>query len=301
MKTLEIGNKKVECADDWDELSIKQAQRILYFADRFHRQKIEYNVFLLRSLFTILGIKRNLRAIWKENFRARYLQIKKLDNYRLLIDALTGFILKIKDGQVSLDYTATNNHFPELRLRFARYYGPEDLIANISFDQFRSASNYINEYQEDNDEHYLWLAFASLYLRARPFLFLRKLFPGYSGIKTLSFNDRTVKRKAKLFKRTIPAYKRNAVISMFENSARYIMSEDLVIDGNTVNLSPLFKQDESKSPGIGLLSILYGVADGNAFGNVDQAGRRSFLDILLYLYNSHLMAEKSKPKSNNNE
>jgi hypothetical protein len=69
----------------------------------------------------------------------------------------------------------------------------------------------------------------------------------------------------------------------YQANLNYISSENMVINGITVNFAPLFSSVRKEND-LGMIAVHYDLAASGVFGNVDQVAERNLYDVLMRLY-----------------
>ena len=115
------------------------------------------------------------------------------------------------------------------------------------------------------------------------------------------FNRERIERHAKRLT-GIPHWQSFAILLWFTWCVNYLQTGDLILGGQTVNLSPLFPKKNEDSgeigtAGLGWTGVLYGIAKEGIFGDIDRADKAGLFDILLFMYNNHIQNEKTKIKT----
>ena len=188
--------------------------------------------------------------------------------------------------------------------RIGKLYGPADALQDITFCEYRVAHSHYAAYLNSHDEHDLNQLIAVLYRPAKPVLWWKKMLPTYDGQVRIPFHaksnplffDDRVKEIAKL-----PIAVRYGIFLFFSGCEQFLAKGTLNVDGKSIDLSIIYeKPDESDdSPDIGLVGILYSLAETKVFGNIEETDNQNLYDIMIRLYQvvKQAKAMESKYKS----
>lgn len=152
-----------------------------------------------------------------------------------------------------LCYDTILNHFPEQ----GKLYGPAHLLSDITFGEFRSALEELEEYfasqselnSDSESQHALNRFIACLYRPNRKNYKKLKSSESFDGSLREPFNRNLIEKNAHLAKR-IPHEVKVIIMMWFTYCVRYIQSEELVVSGRTISLKSLFpsgKRSKSKA------------------------------------------------------
>lgn len=198
--------------------------------------------------------------------------------------------------------TFSHNFIPVIA---GKYHGPADALQDITFCEYRTAHTYFVSYLQTQDEADLNRLIAVLYRRRKPLLWLRKLLPGYDGQQRVPFTSKSnpilvEKRAARIA--TLPMAIRYGIFLYYSGSERYLATGKPVIDGKEIDFSILYEGSErdADSPDIGLIGILYGLAESKVFGSIQETDNQNLYDVMVRLYQvvKQNKALESKLKTN---
>ena len=182
-----------------------------------------------------------------------------------------------------------------------KYYGPEDGLSNCTFCEYRTAYGYYKAYLNSKQEDDLNHLIAVLYRPKRKFLCVRRELPGYDGqlrtLFTAKSNPRFIETRAMQIGKLSMAI-RYGIFLFFAGCNEYLTSGEITIEENKIDLSLLYKKSSSDSPdpGIGLVGLLYSIAETHIFGSIDETDNQNIYDIMIRLYQVMKQFEAMKPK-----
>jgi len=298
MKTLEIPEKGIllELPDHWDEMTSEQVCFVLKQAFLFTNGSIDHNDFIIRVFYKLAGIKRNVRTIFWEMLVPKSLLLDKNANAYQLAEYYTSFMLKPLEEGFEINFDTVLNFLPEVKIGRTVYHGPADLLSDITFGEFRSAVEGMNEFFKHQEQPALNRMIACLYRPSDP----QQNPDDHSGRKREPFNRIKSARHSNQL-RKLKDWQRLMILTWFSSCINHIKRNDIEIEGRLINLSPIFPEpdefDGSRSaPGLGWTGILFGVSKEGVFGDIRQTDEASFFDVLLFMYDNHLQMQKINKK-----
>lgn len=276
MHVIEIPEKgkTVEIPSNWDECSIEELNLILKFAFQVSSGELSYGEFRLKvfCLLTSFQVSQN----YHYNNRLGLLDNLNENIYKLSAELCSWCFLEtgnMKDNKFQLNYNSVRNPFPSIEIKGIKYSGPDDLLGNLTFSEFRNAISLMQEYfqcvqvQDTTDTELALDNFISILYKCE----------GCSAVLT---------------------YVKHSVLIWFCYCINYIQTEPIIIDGNELDIYLLFPKNGSSSTNVkqslGWSGLLFEVAESGIFGNVEAADKTNLFQILAFLYKKYLDNKKSK-------
>jgi len=293
MHTIEIPGYDgvISIPSDWNELDRKTVLEIVALSMKMSAGVIDEDQMIIGSFYVIAQVKRNWRSILKERLMPDHLRESKFANTYQIAKEITGFLFLPENPEqpgkkLELNFDSVLNFLPVIQVkRDLKYRGPKDLLSDLTFGEFIEAMNNMNAYFSSKDEQQLNDFIAALYR------------PGdVDGIRAPMTEHYRVYSKP-IGK--IPAAEKFCILLWFTTCIKYIKSEDLDINGSTINFSVLFPSGASggkKSGNIGWQSLLYGVAKEGLFGDIRATYTSKLFDVLLFMYDNHYKQLKLNSK-----
>ncbi|MFZ4523767.1 MAG: hypothetical protein ACOYNC_18840 [Bacteroidales bacterium] len=180
----------------------------------------------------------------------------------------------------------TRNFIPMI---CGNYHGPMDAVQDITFAEYRLAHSHYAAYLESQSETDLNHLIAVLYRPAKRFLWFKKLLPSFDGQVRVPltaksnplFLEARVQAIAKL-----PMAIRYGIFLFFSGCEQFLSTGTLNVDGKTIDLSIIYQRedDSDDSPDIGLVGILYSLAETKVFGSIEETDSQNLYDIMIRLY-----------------
>ena len=173
------------------------------------------------------------------------------------------------------------------------YYGPEDALLNITFDEFLAAIGHYNSYTKTSSVSDLNQLIATLYRPKKPETPHNTL-TNYHGDVRQEFYQTNIAIRAKALETLAPGIKLGVKL-FFEACIQYITTATNVnVQGNSIDLTVLFKGKSKQDNSIGMLNVLFSLAETNVFGDKEKTGKERYWTILLKLHQNHIDAQTQK-------
>lgn len=278
MHTIEIPdkNKIIQIPADWDDCTPEQARYLLHLAFEVMSGQLSIGAFRIK-VFTYLtgltlGFSYHVRQRLKLNSEVNGMIYQ-------LSEQLCGWVFDKKDDETyELRFETVINFFPVLA---KSYYGPEDLLSDLTLGEFKTALSVVDQYFESKDEEALAMEYLNLFLS----ILYR---PKISGAKVLfreHIPDPSVFAK-------VPLWQKQCIVIWFTYCVKCLQSEELTINGIDVDLSVLFPKSEaarggSRKVNLGWTGILLDIAESGVFGDAAHASQTPLYDVLIFLLKKH--------------
>lgn len=227
--------------------------------------------------------------------RKQYVYHTKREKYYLMVDRLAerfDWLFTFENNLVSINFNTTENILPTL----SGLVGPQSHGADLSFGEFRTVVDIMQQYNEDSSPDTLDALVGSLY--RRPATKTKR--NDFNGSFRQPFNKHNIERYAKKAKDIRDEYK-YVVYLWFANFCKYLIEGTFYIEGKEVEFSSIFQTNEDPdakqtNDSLGMLSILFTLSDAGTFGNVQETDNALLLDVMLKLLNDYNLAKELKKK-----
>jgi hypothetical protein len=303
MKTFQVSgrNEITEVPSEWEELSAGQVDQLLRMALTSKEENLDFDGFIVRSFYIVANIKRDMLSVIREKLLPALTRREKFINTYLLAKPYTDFMFKAVENPETKEvtrvfkYDTVVNFLPSFEIFGIKYFGPDTLITDLSFGEFRFALEEMNEYFRTKEIESLNRMIAVLYRPHDPKIPQHK----NQGREREPLNMFLIDKYAKKINR-LPNYKKLMILSWFTNCINAIKEADLTISGREICFEPLFPKpdpDAKPSAGIGWTGILYSISKEGLFGDTEKTDATNLFSVLLYMYDNHLQNMNSKPQS----
>ena len=177
------------------------------------------------------------------------------------------------------------------------FHGPQDALQDITFREYRMAHDFMKKYVKTGEEEHLNYMIAVLYRPKKRFLWIRKQFGNFNGDEKISFTSRSnpdllKKRAGKISK--LPLALRYCVFLFMTGCEDYLATGEPEIGDSKMKLSILYEknEDSDEQEGIGLVGLLYSLAETKVFGTIEETDNQNLWDVMARLYQVMLQMKK---------
>ncbi|MEI6901085.1 MAG: hypothetical protein WCL00_14510 [Bacteroidota bacterium] len=270
------------------EIGEMNEDQFIYFIDLVLQYLMGYipiSEFKTKLVVKLLEIRVNLQSRFmpereKEQAYAEIFRISELmDSF---FEEIEQDGKKIKSFKLSF----TKNFIPKILNKF---YGPADALQDITFAEYRIAHSYYAAYLDSHSENDLNHLIAVLYRPAKSLLWLRRLLPSYDGQSRVPFTAKSnplfLESRVKAIA-MLPLPIRYGIFLFFSGCEEFLAKGIVNVDGKNIDFSIIYEkpEDDSDSPDIGLVGILYSLAETKVFGSIEETDGQNLYDIMIRLY-----------------
>lgn len=295
MHTIEIpdNDKVITIPSHWDECMPEQLAYILQRAFEVVSGTIDVNAFRVLVFAKLTGFQPNTRYYFTKRMApSKHAEVNAM--IYQLAEQLCSWpfseVPALEDDTppaIELNIDTVKNLLPVIQCRRTKFVGPADLLADLTFAEFRAAIR-------EMDMHIAHAKDPDSVSEAMDALnrFMAVLYRpcNVSGVRTPFDADELPKYA--LLASAIPLWQKQTTLLWFTYCIKYIQTEDINIDGQIINLSVLFPKSSggtgTAKKGIGWAGLLYDIAKEGPFGNAEKTDKAGLFDILLYMYKNHL-------------
>lgn len=269
--------------ENWSEMSARQIRRVFRLNDHCSRKGRGPAQFRILMLYQLLGI----RPSWKTSLLLKGEEGQQLaENVTILCDkCLANFFRKDESGVPHLVFDDIRNSLPVIRRGATRrpLVGPADLLQDLSFGEFRHASDALNSFFQSANLTDLDECVAILYrIRSRK--------ANRAGRKVVGMDPaRDIARVIR-----IPSWKKNLVLMWFSACLQFLQTQTLRIDGEDVPLQQLFA-GEGNGPSQYASTwsdLLLQIAKDGALGPADRVDEEPLFSILKIMWCNYKEAKR---------
>ena len=305
MNVLELPERdiRIDIPSHWDEMSPEQIKYCLKQAYFASLDIISVPEARLRVFYYLADIEVDSQSIRWARIQSPNIVQDKNSKVFLLAEQLCSFLFSPgQGGRYEINYDTVINHFPVIKAGGQVLHGPASLLSDLTFAEFRTAIEEMEEYFSTKAEIHLSRMIACLYRPMRKDWDSFQESDNFDGKMREPFNRARLDANA-LYTAKIGAVDRTAFLLWFTYSLNYLQTQDLSISGRVINLSILFPQGKKRTAdlapelkGSGWTGLLYVVAEQAVFGTIESTDKAGLFDILLYLYDKEIENQKQKSK-----
>lgn len=282
MNTLEIPDRsiRIDVPTRYDEMTPDQ---VIYIMERLAEHRagvISLDEFRVKVLYKLCGIRRTLRSvIWSAwHPETPWQRYQRAEQTAILCDQLLGGVLEKTDDGYNIRFDSVRNFWPTVRIGPRRLVGPAEALLDISFAEFRDATDEMQLYLRTNDENHLDRMLACLYRPVGP--------RQPSGRRVVPHDTENIDKYAALCHRFKP-WQKQLVLLWFSACVRYMQTDRFIIGSQEICFAELFKSEADtcgSDPSLGWMTILYDLAEKRIFGDAEKTEKKNMIEILSLLY-----------------
>lgn len=260
----------------------------------FTKGHISYGSFRIRLLYALLDMvpsNKVLSADEQDMRNENVYRLSELIDYYFEDEHVEGEIVK------NIRFEMVSNLIDRFELNGTFYYGPADALQNVVFDEILEANKHLHEYINSKSDESLDRLVATFY-RPKKKETEENIFRNYDGDLREEFVGSNVERRANKLK-GLPVHIKYGIYVFYVSCQKFITTaSNLEVDGQTVDLSVLFRQNDSGNKGIGMPGLLFSLAETGVFGDIKKTSQEKYWNVLLRLYQNHLTMQELKRKYN---
>ena len=284
MNKIEIPAKNIviNVPSEIDEMTNDQFVKYVFYVLRYLDGKINENQFKISLTVILMDIRLGLFYPFMKSEKKRELEDKLVRISQLM----ETFIDEKNDkGAREFKLKSVRNFIPKI----LNYYGPGNCFENLTYCEYRTARGYFKSYATDTKEDDLNKMIAVLYRPSKRFWFLQKYFKSSDGERRIGFKSKSnpiyFQRRTKIISK-VPFHIRYAVFIYFSACEDFLKTGKPMVDGIELDLSKLYNKDssDSRKTDIGMVGLLYSLAETAVFGNIEQTDNSNLWDIMIRLY-----------------
>lgn len=273
MHIIEIvqGHKKYNCyvPEDLSECDQRQYIEVAALILSYRLGELDYETFRIHAIYKLMNmVAKNPEAN----------DVYKLSRVWQLSQLVDTFFDDVNGEKVIKQYY-THNPIPKFRGSLFNYYGPSDEFENVTFGEYIDALEAYIDFNQTGETHYLYKLMAIMYRKRA--LFRTKI------DKRERYNNVDVERRAHLFRHQHAGIVYGFYL-YFASFQKYLSQAKLFIEGKEIDLALLYenksKTPESKIPGVGMRSILFGFSESGVFGDYEKTRNVPLWVIFLRMY-----------------
>lgn len=249
----------------------------------------------------------DIRLDWRYFFASKEKQEKANEQIFRIGEVLDSFFEEVDQaGQKikTFKLSFTKNFIPKV---CGKFFGPHDALQDISFAEYRITHGYFTDYLQSHSENDLNHMIAVLYRPAKRFLWLKQFLPSFDGQKREPFTSKSnplfLEQRVKAISK-LPLAVRYGIFLYFSGCEEFLAKGTVNVDGKAIDLSIIYEKsedDNSDSPDIGLVGILYSLAETKVFGSIEETDGQNLYDIMIRLYQLVKQAKAMEAKYKRND
>lgn len=274
----------VEIPSSWDEMTSHQVREVLKIHDRCIARQLSPLEFNIRVLYLLMGMKHNARSVRWENLADEESVRRRDANIYMLCERCLGFMFGSDGDSPSLTYNSTRNVLPAISRGLLRrkLIGPADALQDLTFGEFRHASNALTAFFKSHEQCDLDECIAHLYR-------CKASKANKAGRYVTPIDNSTfyadIRRAA-----SIHLWQKTFIMLWFSACINFLQTGTVVLDGETINLSALFSSDTDSKP-TELVStwtdLAINIAKEGTIGPMERIDEEPLYSIIKLMWHNH--------------
>lgn len=274
----------VEIPSSWDEMTPRQVCDVMKIYTRCVESQSSPLEFNVRVLYYLMGMKHNARSVrWERLADADSVRQRDANIY-MLCEKCLGFMFGTDDKAATLVYNSTRNVLPSVSRGWLRrrLVGPSDALQDLTFGEFRHASNALTAFFKSHDSSDLNECIAHLYRR-------KSSKANRAGRYVTPIDNSTfesdIRRAASL-----PSWQKTIIMLWFSACINFLQTGTVVLDGETVNLSALFSSDPDAKPTEFVntwADLAINIAKEGTIGTMERIDEEPLYSIIKLMWHNH--------------
>jgi hypothetical protein len=283
MHIIEIpeANIKRYIPSDLSECEPQQYMDMCELIFHFQNQAITYDELRTHAAYKLLKMKPSKASDQDEEKFANIYQISEL---------IDSFFEEDSTGIKTIKQYYIHNPVPSFKPTWTRFYGPSDSFMNMTFGEYTDALRLFHDFHATGDMEILKLLTALFYRPKKSFLFIKKRLENYNGDIREPYNSHKLEALAKVLQHAPIGFVYGFYL-LFASFQKYLIDAKIMWSGKEIDFSILFESsrtDEEPSstetPGIGMDSIAFSIAESGAFGTIEEVRKADFWQIMVRMY-----------------
>lgn len=281
MHTIEIPESKFKRYIPWDlsECDPEQYMAMCELIFHYQNEAISYDDLRIHAAYKLMNMKPSKTTDQDD---------EKFSNIYLISELIDTFFEEDAKGQKTIKQYYIHNPVPKFKPLWQTLYGPSDSFMNMTFGEYTDALRLFHDFHATGDMEILKLITALFYRPMKSFHFIKKRLANYNGDVREPYNSHTLEARAKTLKHAPIGFVYGFYL-LFASFQKYIIDAKIMWSGKEIDFAILFESsgsdsDNSSTPGIGMDSIAFSIAESGAFGTIEEVRKADFWQIMVRMY-----------------
>ncbi len=283
MHVIEIPESKLKryIPSDLSECDAQQYMDMCELIFHFQNEAITYDELRTHAAYKLMNMEPSKVTDQDE---------EKFANIYLISELIDDFFDIDEKGLKTIKQYYIHNPVPSFKPLWKTYYGPSDSFMNMTFGEYTDALRLFHDFHATGDMEILKIITALFYRPKKSFLFIKKRLENYNGDIREPYNSHNLEARAKVLEHA-PIGFVYGFYMLFASFQKYLIDAKIMWSGKEIDFSILFESsrgDEETSstetPGIGMDSIAFSIAESGAFGTIEEVRKADFWQIMVRMY-----------------
>jgi hypothetical protein len=280
MHIIEIPETKLKryIPSDLSECGSQQYMDMCELIFHFQNQAITYHELRTHAAYKLMNMIPSKAAEQDE---------EKFSNIYLISELIDDFFEE-ENGLKTIKQYYIHNPVPTFKPLWKTYYGPSDSFMNMTFGEYTDALRLFHDFHATGDMEILKLLTALFYRPKKSFLFIKKRLENYNGDVREPYNSHNLEARAKVLQHAPIGFVYGFYL-LFASFQKYLIDAKILWSGKEIDFSILFEssgyeEHSTDTPGIGMDSIAFSIAESGAFGTIEEVRKADFWQIMVRMY-----------------
>jgi hypothetical protein len=282
MHIIEIPETKLKryIPSDLSECDAQQYMDMCELIFHYQNEAITYDELRTHAAYKLMNM---------EPSKATDQDEEKFSNIYLISELIDDFFEIDDKGLKTIKQYYIHNPVPSFKPLWKTYYGPSDSFMNMTFGEYTDALRLFHDFHATGDMEILKIITALFYRPKKSFLFIKKRLENYNGDVREPYNSHNLEARAKVLQHAPIGFVYGFYL-LFASFQKYLIDAKIMWSGKEIDFSILFEsatgEDEklSETPGIGMDSIAFSIAESGAFGTIEEVRKADFWQIMVRMY-----------------
>jgi hypothetical protein len=293
MHIIEIPETKLKryIPSDLSECDPQQYMDMCELIFHFQNQAITYDELRTHAAYKLMNMKpsepKEKISIFTPNDINSEQDEKKFANIYLISELIDDFFEE-ENGLKTIKQYYIHNPVPTFKPLWKTLYGPSDSFMNMTFGEYTDALRLFHDFHATGDMEILKLLTVLFYRPKKSFLFIKKRLENYNGDVREPYNSHNLEARAKTLNNAPIGFVYGFYL-LFASFQKYLIDAKILWSGKEIDFSILFEssgneEPSTDTPGIGMDSIAFSIAESGAFGTIEEVRKADFWQIMVRMY-----------------
>lgn len=291
MHTIEIPDSKLKryIPSDLSECDAQQYMDMCELIFLFQNEAITYDELRTHAAYKLMNmLPSKPKDIEKQTEKEKEEEAEMFANIYLISELIDDFFEEDEKGLKTIKQYYIHNPVPSFKPLWKTYYGPSDSFMNMTFGEYTDALRLFHDFHATGDMEILKIITALFYRPKKSFLFIKKRLENYNGDVREPYNSNNIEARAKVLQHAPIGFIYGFYL-LFASFQKYLIDAKIMWSGKKIDFSILFEssgneEPTNETPGIGMDSIAFSIAESGAFGTIEEVRKANFWQIMVRMY-----------------
>lgn len=291
MHTIELPDAKIKryLPSDLSECDQRQYMEMCELIFYYQNDSINYDEFRTHAVYKLMNmVPKATKELGNQTEGEKEIQAEKFANIYMISELIDDFFDIDEKGVKTIKQYYIHNPVPKFKPLWKTYYGPADSFMNMTFGEYTDGLRLFHDFHATGDMMFLKLLTALFYRPKKSFHFIKKRLGNYDGDIREAYNSSSLDERAKSLSMAPIGFVYGFYL-LFASFQKYLIEAKIMWGGQEIDFSILFEssgsgESSTETPGIGMDSIAFSIAESGAFGNIEKVRKANFWQIMVRMY-----------------